>query len=216
LFYWFLRPDDPEEFKDMVGENFGGIDFSGAKVRELDGLHKAWFMALRKVHADFHQFLLAQFPAIMQWTGEAADANAEYEKHMVALGGVVPKAEEKKVEEKKEAAPVKAAGVKSAKPAKKPPSKLLRGKTWEVYDYGEEELVFSEDDVNIGMSFNFYSCVKTTVRIEGKTKSAAFFSCKKMKVHVHHMVAQIEMLKSDEMKLYPILRVPQVSLEHCK
>jgi len=217
LFYWFLRPDDPEDFKSMVAENFGGIDFPGAKVREQDGLHKAWYQALRKVHNDFYQFLLAQFPAIMKWTGEAADANAEYAKHMAALGGEVPaKAEAKPAEEKKEPAPVKAAPVKAAKPAKKPPTKVLKFKTWEVYDYGEEELVFAEEDVNIGMSFNFYNCVKTTVRIEGKTKSAAFFSCKKMKVHVNHMVAQIEMLKSDEMKLYPVVRVPQVTLEQCK
>jgi len=70
--------------------------------------------------------------------------------------------------------------------AKKPPTKTLKYKTWEVCDYGEEELVFSEDDVNIGMSFSFFNCNKTTVRIEGKTKSSAFFSCKKMKVHVYH------------------------------
>ena len=50
LFYWFLRPDDPVEFKEMLGENFGGIDFSGAKVRDQEGLHKTWFQAIRKVH----------------------------------------------------------------------------------------------------------------------------------------------------------------------
>jgi hypothetical protein len=33
LFYWFLRSQDPEEFKTMIGENFGTIDFSGSKVR---------------------------------------------------------------------------------------------------------------------------------------------------------------------------------------
>ena len=43
IFYWFLRPDDAEEFKTMVGENFGGIDFSGTKVRGQEGHHKVWF-----------------------------------------------------------------------------------------------------------------------------------------------------------------------------
>ena len=29
-----IRKDDEEEFKSMIGENVGGIDFSGAKVRD--------------------------------------------------------------------------------------------------------------------------------------------------------------------------------------
>lgn len=45
---------------------------------------------MRKVHHDFYQFLLSQFPAVMTWTGEGADANAEYKKHLAALGGSVP------------------------------------------------------------------------------------------------------------------------------
>ena len=43
IFYWFMRSDDPEEFKIMLGENFGTIDFSGSKVRSKDGEHKVWF-----------------------------------------------------------------------------------------------------------------------------------------------------------------------------
>ena len=107
---------------------------------------------------------------------------------MAALGGAVPAKAPEPEAPAATAAPVAKAAPK-AKPAKKPPTKVLKFKTWEVYDYGEEELVFPEDEVNIGMSFSFYNCVKTTVRIEGKAKSAAFFSCKKMKVHVNHMIA---------------------------
>lgn len=124
------------------------------------------------MHEDFYKFLLDKFPAVMKWKGPNEDPNSVFNKHMANLGSGGAAApiqiEEIKVEEKK--APAKAGPVAKKAPVKKQPSKVLRGKTWECYDYGEEELVFKEDDVTIGHMFNFYSCVKTTIRIEGKTK----------------------------------------------
>lgn len=80
---------------------------------------------MRKVHHDFYQFLLAQFPAVMKWTGEGADANAEYKKQHAAIGGSVPASPQPVVEEQKVAAPVAKSTAVKAKPAKKPPTKML-------------------------------------------------------------------------------------------
>lgn len=157
----------------------------------------------------------------MKWTGTDGNVQDAFKKNMGCLGKAPAepiKVEEIKVEikeekkEEKKVAPVKPA----AKPKKVPTKTFKYGRCWEIYDYGEEEIVFKEEDVKINMIFNFYNCVKTTVRIEGKASQASFFSCKKMKLHVNKMIAQVEMLKSDEMKLYPIVSVPQVVIEHCK
>jgi len=95
------------------------------------------------VHEDFYKFLLDKFPAVMKWKGPNEDPNSVFNKHMANLGSGGAAApiqiEEIKVEEKK--APAKAGPVAKKAPVKKQPSKVLRGKTWECYDYGEEELV---------------------------------------------------------------------------
>lgn len=143
IFYWPSAPTVKDDFKTFVTESCGAIDFSGMKVRNQEGLHKAWFQELRTVHNDFKDFLLDQFPDIMNWTG-TLNAVADYPKQLAAVQGQPPawveappappapvKVEEIKVEV------AKPKPVAKGKPAKKPPTKVLKFKTWEVYDYDE-------------------------------------------------------------------------------
>lgn len=80
LMYWYGLPADKGEFSTHAGEFFGAIDFSGAKVKDLKApVNKQWYQALRKVHQDFYQFLLAQGPTITKWTGSVKGDEAEFE-----------------------------------------------------------------------------------------------------------------------------------------
>lgn len=104
----------------------------------------------------------------MKWTGSESDADAAFKRNMSCLGKDAPIFEMVNSEEKKVVLAKKAPAPPKSKPVRKPSKVLKYGRLWEVYDYGEEELVFKESEVKLNMLFNFHNCVKTTVRIEGK------------------------------------------------
>jgi hypothetical protein len=49
--------------------------------------------------------------------------------------------------------------------------KVLKFKTWEVSNYGAETIVFKEEEVLPGMTFNFFNCEKTKVVVPAKCKN---------------------------------------------
>ena len=73
----------------------------------------------------------------------------------------------------------KAAPAKTA-PVPKKPEKELRGMTWNVSNYINDEIVFDEFDAGPGMTFNFFGCEKLKVTIPDKIKNFMLQRCKRM------------------------------------
>ena len=120
-----------------------------------------------------------------------------------------------KKEEAKKPAPVKAAAAAKPKPAVKAPVKILRFKTWEISNYGDETLVFPAAEVNAGMTFNFFNCEKTKVVIEGRFKNLVMSRCKKMQLTMDDCVSMIECLRCETIKVTVIKKCPMISIELC-
>lgn len=83
------------------------------------------------------------------------------------------------------------------KPAAKAPVKILRFKTWELSNYGDETVVFPAAEVNPGMAFNLFNCEKTKIVVEGKFKNMMLSRCKKVNVTVEDMISTLEVIKSE-------------------
>ena len=156
----------------------------------------------------------------MSWNGTQTDAVGIYKK---AQGGeAIPKniasvAQEIKVEVKKEeekkAAPVKAPVAAKPKPAAKAPVKVLRFKTWEISNYGDETIEFPASEVNPGMTFNLFNCEKTKIIVHGKFKNMMLSRCKKVEIKMEEMISTLEVIKSETIKIYVEKKCPTVSVE---
>ena len=155
----------------------------------------------------------------MNWNGAQTDAVGVYKK---AQGGENPtsiatvaaeiKQEVKKEEEKKQA-PVKAPVAAKPKPAAKAPVKVLRFKTWELSNYGDETVVFPAAEVNPGMAFNLFNCEKTKIVVEGKFKNMMLSRCKKVQVTVDELISTLEVIKSEDIKVNVSKKCPTISVE---
>lgn len=88
----------------------------------------------------------------------------------------------------------------------------MGGRIWNISDFGEETIVFKEEDVNKSMSFNFYNCEKTKIIIEGKIKSVLFSRCKKCNVTINDMISQTELLRCDAMKINVTVKCPKIDV----
>jgi adenylyl cyclase-associated protein len=148
----------------------------------------------------------------LKWSGSDASAEKFYNNALANLGSVssVSAPEEAKVAPAK-AAP--AAPVKKAVPAKKEPVKLLKFKTWEISNYGAETITFKGDEVQVGMTFNFFNCEKTIVIIEGKCKNIMMSKCKKVDLKVDETMSMIEVIGGEAIKIRVEKKVPTVSIE---
>lgn len=91
--------------------------------------------------------------------------------------------------------------------------KVLRFKTWEISNYGDETLVFPAAEVNPGMTFNFFNCEKTKVVIEGKFKNAMFSRCKKVEFKMEECMSMVEIIKSESMKMTVTKKCGCISVE---
>ena len=220
IFCWFMCSEDKKEFDITFTDFFGAIDIQGQKVMDMKPEDKAWYKAFRLVHKDFYDFIKGSFPSIMKWTGSkpASEAQAVYDLHQSGNAPADPKpaAPAKPVEAKKEevkAAPVKKAPVKTVVP--KEPVKILKFKTWEVSNYGAETIEFTEDDVQPGMTFNFFNCTKTKVVIPGKCKNLMLQRCKKMDITINEAMSMMEVIRCEDTKIRIQTKVPCVSIELC-
>lgn len=206
LWSWFqLDPEDKKVFGEVLAEFAGGIDFKGSELASLaPAINKEWYQSFRKVHNDFANFLKANYPKVMQWTGSSDDVKLAYTNHVKMLGsGGAPAApvEEKKDDPPAPAAPVKAAPVKKAAPKKKEPTKVLKMSTWELCDFGDETITFDEDDVSNNMAFNLFNCNKTKLVIGGKIRNVMFSRCKRCEVTLDECISMVEVLKSEATKI---------------
>lgn len=94
----------------------------GNKLQDSD-INKKWYRAFRAVQQDFFNFIKSNYPDILTWTGDIADAEGQYKGF---LGGTIsaPVKADAPVEEKKPEPVKKAAPVVKKEPAKKEPSKV--------------------------------------------------------------------------------------------
>lgn len=217
LFAWFMCSDGKEEFMAQLGDFFGAIDFSGQKVVDIDAASKKWYQAFRKVHQDFFEFIKAQHPAILKWNGSNSDSEAFYKNALAGLGAnnqassTAPAPEPKKEEAK---APTSAPAAPVKKPVKQP-SKVLKWKLWEISDYGAETLHFKADEVEVGMTFNFFNCNKTKVIIEGRCKNVMFSRCKKVDVKFGSVMSGVEFINCESIKAHILDSVKNIAIERC-
>ena len=99
------------------------------------------------------------------------------------------------------------------KPAVKAPVKILRFKTWEISNYGDETVVFAASEVNPGMAFNMFNCEKTKIVVQGKCKNIMLSRCKKVHVTVDEMISTLEIIKSEDIKVFVEKKCPTISVE---
>lgn len=215
LFAWFLIPnEDKDAFYAQLADFYGAIDFVGTKLQNND-LEKKWFRAFRSVQQDFYEFVKAQYPHILNWTGSNADAQGKYSS-LLDTKVEIPAQEEKQIVEKKEEPakkPEAKAVAKAAVPKK--PVKELKFRTWEVSNYVNDEITFEEDDIDPGVTVNFFNCEKLKVKIPGKFKNFMLQKCKSIEIHVDACVSMGEIIKSERIQIYVETTVPQISVELC-
>jgi len=79
-------PEDKTEFKDVFDDFFGAIEFQGQKLVGMDAADKKWYQAFRVVHKDFYDFIKANHPAVLNWTGDQITAEAIFNENVKSLG----------------------------------------------------------------------------------------------------------------------------------
>lgn len=78
LFAWFMIPnEETEAFMAQLADFYGSIDFVGTKLQgeERD---KKWYRAFRAVQQDFYEFIKANYPDILQWSGDHPNPDVYY------------------------------------------------------------------------------------------------------------------------------------------
>lgn len=216
MYCWFQCPETAADFNLTFGDLFGAIDFQGEKLCDMQPIDKKWFQSLRKVHKDFFDFIKAEFPKVLKWSGAGASAEQVYKAALGSLGASAPAAQAAPVQA---ATPAKQEEAKkaAAAPEKKPkaPVKALRFKTWEIANFGQETVEFSADEVQVGMTFNVFNCEKTTIIINGKFKNCMLSRCKNVKITVEEAISTAEIIKSENIQFKVLKKMPTISVEHC-
>jgi len=153
LFSWIFSPDRAA-LKSHLEEANGQIQFYGNKVLGLNkDKDSEWFLAYRDLAQKFVDFVIANGETILNWTGSEDAAGVEAflnQAHSAAPAQAAPA----KVEEKKEE--VKA--VAKAAPKVKAPVREFRNKIWSVENFGAEEVVFNEDELEKNHRFSIINC----------------------------------------------------------
>jgi len=93
--------------------------------------------------------------------------------------------------------------------------KILRWKIWEVSNYGNETIEFSGDEVQPGMTFNFFNCEKTKVIIVGKCKNLMLQRCKKMDIQIDEALSMMEVIKCEGVKVRIQKKLQTLNIELC-
>jgi len=110
------------------------------------------------------------------------------------------------------AAPTPAAAVKKA-PAAKPASKVLKFKTWEVSNFVNETVKFTEEECQPGYTLNFFDCVKCKVIIPAKVKNIMFNKCTKTHFTIHSTMSSLEVLRCSDIQVLVLEKVGTISVQ---
>lgn len=84
----------------------------------------------------------------------------------------------------------------------KPPEKIFNYPTWEVSNYVNDTIEFTEDEVQADFTFNFWNCEKVKVKIPGKIKNFMVMRCKRFNIEVPACVSMGEILKSERVAIH--------------
>ena len=82
-------------------------------------------------------------------------------------------------------------------------------------NYVNDEIKFEEDDLDAGMTINFFNCEKLKVVVTVKIKNFMFQRCKRCEIDVVACVSMAEIIKSERIKINVEKTLPQVSIELC-
>lgn len=97
----------------------------------------------------------------------------------------------------------------------KPPEKKFNYPTWEISNYINDTIEFTEEDVESDFTFNFYNCEKVKVIIPGKIKNFMLMRCKRFNMTIPSCISMGEVLKCERVAIHVEETVPQISVELC-
>jgi len=63
------------------------------------------------------------------------------------------------------------------------------------------------------MAFNMFNCEKTKVVLQGKCKNMMLSRCKKVHVTVDEMISTLEIIKSEDVKVFVEKKCPMIAVE---
>ncbi|KAL5248489.1 hypothetical protein ACHWQZ_G017623 [Mnemiopsis leidyi] len=108
---------------------------------------------------------------------------------------------------KKVAAPAK----KAAAPAKQPPKLQLVGKKWSCeYQSGVQDIVI---EAQVSQSLYVYKCDNSVITVKGKINSITLDNCKKCGIIVDSLVASMDIVNSQSVKLQVNDKAPIVNID---
>jgi hypothetical protein len=102
------------------------------------------------------------------------------------------------------------AAPKEKKPSK---SKDMRG-NWVFENYKNEAIVVVKEDCSFRTAVNIFDCVDCTFTFEGKIKGLMMEKCKKTTLSVFEVVAPVEVINCDTVKVHALKQLGHVSVEN--
>ena len=211
LFSWPLMAGD-EVLIEHLKETYDQIQFYGNKVLQLSkDKDTEWFVAYRDLAKKFVDFFTARAESVLNWTGKDDAAGAEA---FISSGAsTVAEPAKAAVEEKKEPAKVVA---KPAEKKVKQPVRQLRNKIWSVENYGQEEVVFTEEEVEKNHRFSIVNCQGTTIRITAKCNVVMIEGSKKVNLYVDKIMNSVDIVNCQVVAVFGGSQMGMVNVESSK
>lgn len=180
---------------------------------------KDWANSFKEVLAGFAGFLKTQADnGLLEWQGSEDPSGAEaFFKSQ--LGAAPASTQAPKVEEKKAPAPAPkpvAAAAKKPAPAAKPPLRKKVANKWNVENYENETITFTEDELGIAVGLVVFNCKNCTIILESKLQNITMINCKKTEVQIDRLIALCELVNCQASRIVGKEQLKSVSLEGCK
>jgi hypothetical protein len=86
---------------------------------------------------------------------------------------------------------------------------------WDISFYEDETIEFQESEIEIGILFMVTSCKNTNFIIHGKFYNFSMTGCTNCAVIIDNVIASVEIIKGDGIKLQLNEKVPQVIIDRC-
>eukprot|EP00345_Euplotes_harpa_P016791 CAMPEP_0168338848 /NCGR_PEP_ID=MMETSP0213-20121227/13105_1 /TAXON_ID=151035 /ORGANISM="Euplotes harpa, Strain FSP1.4" /LENGTH=211 /DNA_ID=CAMNT_0008344757 /DNA_START=362 /DNA_END=994 /DNA_ORIENTATION=- len=194
--------DDPH---DMGKEYIAQIDFFGNRILTSNVEPDIqWYKVYRQeICKNFFEYLIEAYHNGMPFDLNGGDFKENYK--TVSEGGPSTTADAKPKEEEKKEAPKEVEKPKqSAKPAakpKNPPSKIKRGKAWDIAYYDKETIELNESEVDMSTAVMVTACTNSNVVIHGKLNNVSLTACKNCAVLVDSVISAVELIKCDGVKV---------------
>lgn len=208
--------DDPY---DMGKEFLNQIDFYGNKVlNERKDPDTEWYTCYRReICQKYFDHLVEAYGTGMPFKLDGTDFKDNFTQ--IHAGGTTSaqntetKKEEKKEEKHEEKKVEKKEAKKPADKPKNPPTKVKRGKMWDISFYENETIEFKAEEIENGNFFMVTSCVNTNFIIHGKFNNISLTGCKNCAVVVDNVIASVEIIKGDGIKVQVNEMAPQVIVD---